>query len=1025
MSDYTADEIAQAISDMEAAGASPADIAQAAADAGVSVSEIAAATGSDAASIQSVFDSANITAPPDPAPAPVAPDEPAPAPEPYTPPTPDVPAPAPVAPDEPAPAPEPYTPPTPDVPAPAPSVQDNVNTWFQQNPTATPSDVLQAIQAAGGLTPEIADAVGAHYGTSASDVQAYYTTNTPAPAPVAPDEPAPTSDIPQPVFDTQTASAPDVTGPAAPTANLGQYNDQTQQGIVRAGLDTTMNTVAGGGNLSDIVSQGLTPQPVAAYKDASGTMITAAPNTFMVSNPDGSGGALNYFFTVDPKTGTTAPIANPGQNLTYSPGSPGGVISGLVSAAGDIIKTVAPIALDVALIANGIDPVTAGAITGSSSAAVNGGSVGDILKGGITGGAAGYVGGNASDLVGSNSPVLSGVAGGSAGGATAAALNGQDILKGAATGGIVGGAAGGAGLGVTAENATQLAQDTIDVNNALSQFNATNPGATATQQADFLINDPSASFDAKTISNVLGPTNPVSQVATVMDQTGVLNSQEVAATQSANTTPSGPVAPTTPTATTPAPADWAAPLADAYNTALQTHDWSAVNNIIQSNGLDTIQIMNQFPGISASTLSNIDDIVNGGVTNTTTLPNVNVTAPANTGITSPATPPVVAPVVPTSTLPTVNVTAPADTGITSPATPPVVAPVVPTPSIGPAVGPDVLPTVNVTAPADTGITSPATPPVVAPVVPTPTLPTVNVTAPADTGITSPATPPVVAPVVPTPTLPTVNVTAPADTGITSPATPPVVSPPILPPVTITAPADTGITSPATPPVVSPPILPPVTITAPKDTGITSPATPPVVSPPVLPPVTITAPKDPGLTPPAPPTPPVVVPPVVPPVTPPSTPPIPPTPPVVVPPVVPKTPTNPTPPVTPTLPPVVVTPPGKLVSPGLNPGWMNLGVKPFYNTTNPTQSQFYWGAHPYMTSISDLLANYNNVPNAPTTPWGATNSAVGGQSHLDVPAFVQQYITNPAYAGVNNATSPGYMPTLDQMSLSSLLNASKQ
>jgi len=813
MSDYTADEIAQAISDMEAAGASPADIAQAAADAGVSVSEIAAATGSDAASIQSVFDSANITAPPDPAPAPVAPDEP-------------------------APAPEPYTPPTPDVPAPAPSVQDNVNTWFQQNPTATPSDVLQAIQAAGGLTPEIADAVGAHYGTSASDVQAYYTTNTPAPAPVAPDEPAPTSDIPQPVFDTQTASAPDVTGPAAPTANLGQYNDQTQQGIVRAGLDTTMNTVAGGGNLSDIVSQGLTPQPVAAYKDASGTMITAAPNTFMVSNPDGSGGALNYFFTVDPKTGTTAPIANPGQNLTYSPGSPGGVISGLVSAAGDIIKTVAPIALDVALIANGIDPVTAGAITGSSSAAVNGGSVGDILKGGITGGAAGYVGGNASDLVGSNSPVLSGVAGGSAGGATAAALNGQDILKGAATGGIVGGAAGGAGLGVTAENATQLAQDTIDVNNALSQFNATNPGATATQQADFLINDPSASFDAKTISNVLGPTNPVSQVATVMDQTGVLNSQEVAATQSANTTPSGPVAPTTPTATTPAPADWAAPLADAYNTALQTHDWSAVNNIIQSNGLDTIQIMNQFPGISASTLSNIDDIVNGGVTNTTTLPNVNVTAPANT-------------------------------------------------------------------------------------------------------------------------------------------------------------------------------------------GITSPATPPVVSPPVLPPVTITAPKDPGLTPPAPPTPPVVVPPVVPPVTPPSTPPIPPTPPVVVPPVVPKTPTNPTPPVTPTLPPVVVTPPGKLVSPGLNPGWMNLGVKPFYNTTNPTQSQFYWGAHPYMTSISDLLANYNNVPNAPTTPWGATNSAVGGQSHLDVPAFVQQYITNPAYAGVNNATSPGYMPTLDQMSLSSLLNASKQ
>jgi hypothetical protein len=83
--------------------------------------------------------------------------------------------------------------------------------------------------------------------------------------------------------------------------------------------------------------------------------------------------------------------------------------------------------------------------------------------------------------------------------------------------------------------------------------------------------------------------------------------------------------------------------------------------------------------------------------------------------------------------------------------------------------------------------------------------------------------------------------------------------------------------------------------------------------------------------------------------------------------------------------------------------MNLGVKPFYQTTNPTQSQFYWGAHPYMTSIPELLATYNNVPNAPKTPWGATNSAVGGQSQLDVADFINKYITNPAYAGVNNAT----------------------
>jgi hypothetical protein len=124
--------------------------------------------------------------------------------------------------------------------------------------------------------------------------------------------------------------------------------------------------------------------------------------------------------------------------------------------------------------------------------------------------------------------------------------------------------------------------------------------------------------------------------------------------------------------------------------------------------------------------------------------------------------------------------------------------------------------------------------------------------------------------------------------------------------------------------------------------------------------------------------------------------------------------------------VVVTPPGELVNPGLNPGWMNLAAsKPFYQTTNPTQSQFYWGAHPYMRSIPELLATYNTVPDAPAVPWGATNSAVGGQSQLDIPAFIEQYINNPAYGGVNSASGKGYMPTLDQLALAAILNSQKK
>ena len=314
MSDYTSEQISKALADMQASGASNADIAKAAAAAGISPSEIAAATGVDVATINQVFQDSGVT-----------------------------------------PAPEPAS-----------------------------------------------------------------TT-----APVAPVTPA----------------AP--VAPAAPTtraADLNQYNSQTQNGIKNAGLDSVMNSVVNGGNLTDLVKQGLTPQAIGQYKDASGKMLTAAPNTFMVSNPDGSGGALNYFFTVDPKTGTTAPINNPGQNLTYTPGSPGGFINGLVSEAGDIIKTVAPVALSLWLASEGIDPSLVGAITGATNSAVNGGSLTDIAKGAITGGVAGYAGGAAGDYLGNAGAgsTLASTGGGAAAGATYGLLTGTNPITGALRGGLAG-----------------------------------------------------------------------------------------------------------------------------------------------------------------------------------------------------------------------------------------------------------------------------------------------------------------------------------------------------------------------------------------------------------------------------------------------------------------------------------------------------------------------------------------------------------------------------------------------------------
>ena len=60
-------------------------------------------------------------------------------------------------------------------------------------------------------------------------------------------------------------------------------------------------------------------------------------------------------------------------------------------------------------------------------------------------------------------------------------------------------------------------------------------------------------------------------------------------------------------------------------------------------------------------------------------------------------------------------------------------------------------------------------------------------------------------------------------------------------------------------------------------------------------------------------------------------------------------------------------PIKLVSGGLNPGW--IAPTEFYDTNSPVQSQFYWGQHPYQQGTTFNSALYNSVPNAPAKPWG--------------------------------------------------------
>ena len=89
-------------------------------------------------------------------------------------------------------------------------------------------------------------------------------------------------------------------------------------------------------------------------------------------------------------------------------------------------------------------------------------------------------------------------------------------------------------------------------------------------------------------------------------------------------------------------------------------------------------------------------------------------------------------------------------------------------------------------------------------------------------------------------------------------------------------------------------------------------------------------------------------------------------------------------------------PMTFASGGLNPGW--IAPTPFYSTTSPAQSKFYWGSHPYQTGgptgqVFDPVL-YNTVPAAPAQPWGS--------QAISQPLTSQQIAAIVANPGSNNA-----------------------
>jgi hypothetical protein len=116
----------------------------------------------------------------------------------------------------------------------------------------------------------------------------------------------------------------------------------------------------------------------------------------------------------------------------------------------------------------------------------------------------------------------------------------------------------------------------------------------------------------------------------------------------------------------------------------------------------------------------------------------------------------------------------------------------------------------------------------------------------------------------------------------------------------------------------------------------------------------------------------------------------------------KTPKGPT---TPVVPSTEVASGNKLptlqVPTGLNPGFM--APTPFYQTTSPVQSQYYWGSHDYQAGPTFDAKAYNTVAAAPKTPWGLQQMGDVARpqdivNYINSPEYQAQFLSAPAVPG---------------------------
>ena len=99
----------------------------------------------------------------------------------------------------------------------------------------------------------------------------------------------------------------------------------------------------------------------------------------------------------------------------------------------------------------------------------------------------------------------------------------------------------------------------------------------------------------------------------------------------------------------------------------------------------------------------------------------------------------------------------------------------------------------------------------------------------------------------------------------------------------------------------------------------------------------------------------------------------------------------------------------LINPGVNPGFVGgPAQQPFYQTTSPVQSKYYYGTRPLIQTPDQIQPTLQDRTYAPVTPFGLQQMQQGYDLN-QVLNQINQTPLNPNFVGYNQYPTAGYQP----------------